>query len=226
MAVKTYSKKKDGNKRPYKDSKTRCKYFAVAEFACPGSDTVKIDTALVAKLDQIREYFGGRVVINSGYRSPSYNASIGGYKYSNHVSGKAADIVVYRKTGSRVPPQEVMIYLWRTGWKEGGCMNTATHVGVRDNRYFMEERGKATSNGYPKISDVPSYFDVRYKTKQKLRVRETYKTGAEVVDWLDKGESIYFERVFKNKGRTWGRLQNGKFVLIKSLIGKTYCRKV
>lgn len=46
------------------------------------------------------------IVVNSWYRSPAYNASIGGARFSQHVEARATDIVVYvgRK---RLSPRKV-----------------------------------------------------------------------------------------------------------------------
>lgn len=86
--VKTYSKKKDGDTKLSKN-------FRVDEFACnDGSDVIKIDEELVKLLQAIRTHFGRAVVLNSGYRTPSYNARIGGAIGSFHTKGKAADFNV------------------------------------------------------------------------------------------------------------------------------------
>ena len=47
---------------------------------------------LVFKLDRARELFGAPIVITSGYRPPSHNATVGGVKDSAHQTGKAVDI--------------------------------------------------------------------------------------------------------------------------------------
>lgn len=50
---------------------------------------------VAAKLEDLRRYLGGRPIeITSGYRSASYNARIGGVPNSQHLLGRAADIVV------------------------------------------------------------------------------------------------------------------------------------
>lgn len=49
---------------------------------------------LANQLQVLRSYLGKSIKINSGYRSPSHNKSIGGVKNSQHVLGKASDIVV------------------------------------------------------------------------------------------------------------------------------------
>lgn len=47
---------------------------------------------LAGQLQFLRDYTGKAIKINSGYRSPEYNAKIGGVKNSQHLLGKAADI--------------------------------------------------------------------------------------------------------------------------------------
>ena len=48
---------------------------------------------LISKLDQIRDSINGPLLINSGYRSPGYNARINGAsKWSRHMYGDAADM--------------------------------------------------------------------------------------------------------------------------------------
>lgn len=70
-------------------------HFRVNEFRCKdGTDPVCVDGDLVAILEYVRSKFGKPVVINSGYRTPSYNKKIGGAKFSWHMYGCAADIVV------------------------------------------------------------------------------------------------------------------------------------
>ena len=62
---------------------------------------------LAASLQALRDYIaldnGPRSIkINSGYRSPKHNSAVGGAENSQHLTGKAADIVV-----SGMTPQEV-----------------------------------------------------------------------------------------------------------------------
>lgn len=84
--IKTYSKARDGNTKLSAD-------FRVREFACKdGSDKILIDDTLVTYLERIRHWAGVPIVISSGYRTPSHNASIGGASSSQHTKGKAADV--------------------------------------------------------------------------------------------------------------------------------------
>jgi hypothetical protein len=86
-----YSRKRDDALGALRSDGRRSLYFKVQEFACrDGSDEVHIDTALVDILDGLRERFGP-ININSGYRTPAYNAKIGGAKASQHMLGTAAD---------------------------------------------------------------------------------------------------------------------------------------
>ena len=55
---------------------------------------MKIDPELVQKLQQLRDRIGKPISITSGYRCPAHNAAVGGAAGSQHLLGKAADIVV------------------------------------------------------------------------------------------------------------------------------------
>ena len=88
MAIKQYSLKADG-------AKQLSPAFRVREFRCrDGSDTIMVDQALPLLLQAIREHFGKAVVITSGYRTATHNASVGVAKSSQHLLGRAADIQV------------------------------------------------------------------------------------------------------------------------------------
>lgn len=45
-------------------------------------------------LQPLRDHYGKAIKINSGYRSPEVNASVGGSKTSDHCKGMAADIEI------------------------------------------------------------------------------------------------------------------------------------
>lgn len=86
--IKSYILDTDANKKVGKN-------FVVKEFACKdGSQVVFIDSYLVSILDVLRDQIGKPVYINSGYRTPEWNAKCGGAKHSYHMRGMAADIRV------------------------------------------------------------------------------------------------------------------------------------
>ena len=47
---------------------------------------------LARAFERIRELCGFALIVNSGYRTPMYNRSIGGAKNSQHVEGRALDL--------------------------------------------------------------------------------------------------------------------------------------
>ena len=71
-------------------------HFNRSEFACKcgcGFDTV--DAELILLLEEIRGTFHRPVVISSGSRCREYNAAVGGKQSSQHLLGRAADIVIH-----------------------------------------------------------------------------------------------------------------------------------
>jgi hypothetical protein len=49
---------------------------------------------VVNVLQPVRDHYAKGVKVNSGYRSPEVNASVGGSKTSDHCKGQAADIEI------------------------------------------------------------------------------------------------------------------------------------
>ena len=98
--VKEYSLKNNGNEKLREN-------FRVFEFACKdGSDKILIDSYLVYLLQKVRNHFGKPVHITSAYRNKEYNKKIGGASLSQHINGKAADIMV-----ENISSEDVAIYL-------------------------------------------------------------------------------------------------------------------
>lgn len=121
--VNFYSKAKDGNKYIAPN-------FKVSEFACKdGSDVIFISPELVTILQAIRSHFGQPITINSAYRTPSYNAKVGGATYSQHLYGMAVDIHV-----ANVAPKTVAQYAEKLLGNTGGIgiYPTFTHIDVRE----------------------------------------------------------------------------------------------
>lgn len=108
------------------------KHFNRSEFACKcgcGFDTVDIETLEV--LEEVRTYFDKPVSINSACRCPDHNFKVGGSENSQHVKGRAADIVV-----AGIDPREVYSLLDRLypDWFGLGSYDSFTHVDTRSNK--------------------------------------------------------------------------------------------
>ena len=123
VEINAYSKAKDGGKKLSTN-------FAVKEFACKdGSDAVLVAPRLVMVLQSLRSHFCAAVTINSGYRTPQYNAKVGGAAHSQHCYGTAADIVVRGKT-----PAQVAAYARQLmpDWGGVGVYDSFCHIDVRE----------------------------------------------------------------------------------------------
>ena len=83
-------------------------HFKIREFAQKDGrcDKIIIDSELIEVLEDVREHFKAPVIITSGYRTPEYNAKVGGVKNSQHTKGTAADIQV-----KGIPADKVQQYL-------------------------------------------------------------------------------------------------------------------
>jgi len=200
MSVKTYSLRENGNEKLSQN-------FKVSEFRCnDGSDKILIDTDLVVILQKIRDKFKKRININSGYRTPTYNAKIGGATNSYHTRGSAADISV-----SNTLPQKVAEYCESIGVKGIGCGANYIHVDTRSKKYYWRYVGTSTrtysvssfiESNVAVIKTIQRFLNSNYGKelsvdgiagkKTRLAVKEVIKSAENSVLRINtKGKSVY-----------------------------------
>lgn len=134
--VVTFSLSNDGEKAVSKN-------FKIKEFRCKdGSDKILVDVDFVVNyLQKIRDHFGVPVVVNSAYRTETYNRKVGGAKSSYHMQGRAFDIVVSGNT-----PQIVARYAQSLGIKGVIQYDSFVHIDSRTSVYHaINHNGKATA---------------------------------------------------------------------------------
>ncbi len=108
-------------------------HFTGEEFKCKdGAEEYLYCPNLIEVLEKIRKCLNAPVIINSGYRTPEWNAKVGGAKCSYHMKGMAADIVVKGHT-----PKEVAKIASEIMKNHGGVIRYTNfvHVDVREGYY-------------------------------------------------------------------------------------------
>lgn len=107
-------------------------HFKASEFQCKDkTEGLLVANELVEVLEKIRNNFNAPVIINSGYRTPSWNSKVGGAPNSYHCKGMAADIVVKGHSSREVAKYADSIM------KQGGVIRYTNfvHIDVREERY-------------------------------------------------------------------------------------------
>lgn len=133
------------------------KNFSLSEFESkdgqPMPPEIFKNVALLARnLQILRDFIGQPIKINSGYRSPAHNKKIGGahkivngqrIETSQHVKGKAADIVVKGHKPELVA--EIVMELIKNGrMTQGGVgvYNSFLHYDIRGTAARWSQRKK------------------------------------------------------------------------------------
>ena len=123
--------------------------FNKSEFECKCGCTMPSNVLyeiklLAIELQTIRDHFKAPIQINSAYRCPSHNKAIGGVYNSQHVLGKASDIVIKGYSSSQVADElEVMLEdecLFPFHLGGIGRYNTFTHIDIRPNTARWDNR--------------------------------------------------------------------------------------
>jgi hypothetical protein len=124
--VKTYYKSKSGNVNLSKN-------FKVKEFACKdGTDKLLVDLEMIYILQKIRDLANSSVIINSGYRTKSWNQKVCGASNSYHLYGRAFDI------SCNIGVENMCRIANSLGVK--GILKYANfvHIDSRENQYFYD----------------------------------------------------------------------------------------
>lgn len=115
------------------------KHFDRSEFECRcGCGKNTVDFELVMLLEHLRSHFVQPITINSGCRCEAHNILVGGSTNSQHVLGKAADIVVEGHDAASVCKFVEEVYPDKYGV---GCYHTFTHIDVRPELARWKEGG-------------------------------------------------------------------------------------
>lgn len=107
--------------------------FASKDGAITPPDVLENLRNLAKNLQVIRDEIGKPIKINSGYRSPEHNKSVGGVKNSMHTKGKAADIHISGLTPNQIAAVIFML-IEQKKIKQGG-------VGIYPNFVHYDIRG-------------------------------------------------------------------------------------
>ena len=174
--ITTASLKRDGNKQITKN-------FKVSELACKdGSDTVLycVDTVEIAQ--KLRDKFGP-ITVSSAYRTVSHNKAVGGATNSQHVKGRAMDLIP--KDG-RVSLEEFAKYAESCGatgiiWYK---TKKFVHIDTRDVKYFAtvtdgKYKSVITFGGKPLSDGTVSNSTIEATSNNKTKMKEVQK-------WLNK----------------------------------------
>jgi len=104
------------------------KYFTYGEFDSPDlKDSGKnVSDELINMLDIVRKKYGKSLVINSGYRTPEHNKSVGGTSDSSHLKGLAVDIACNNSTDRF----KLAGILREVGFKRIGMGSTFIHADI------------------------------------------------------------------------------------------------
>ena len=140
MAVQKFSLEKDGETKLTDN-------FKIKEFRCKdGSDEIFTDVDFVKKkLQKIREWAGAPIIINSAYRTATYNEKVGGASKSYHVKGQAYDIVVKGKTLDAVCKYAESIgVLGIIQYPNKGFV----HIDSRTTKYYSKDSGKTSCSTF------------------------------------------------------------------------------
>ena len=113
--------------------------FYRSEFRCTCGqcDCDTVDSALIEALEVIRANFNAPVFVTSGHRCFDHNAGVGGGRHSQHLYGKAADIIV-----KDTHPDDVADYC-EAVWPDRygiGRYDSWTHLDVRSGMARWDNR--------------------------------------------------------------------------------------
>lgn len=113
----------------------------------PGDGWKKLNGDVIIRAMRIARRMGARLYINSGYRSPQYNASLDGAATASlHMSGKALDVSMTNSSGLSNTEASRNNFI-RVASQEGisgiGTYSTFIHIDIGNRRIWGSYQGEA-----------------------------------------------------------------------------------
>ena len=173
-------------------------HFKVKEFKSPDSNTVKIDNRLIWILEKLYADFNcSKLIINSGYRTPTYSVKVGGSSTDRHTLGQAADIKLFDKSGKIISAKLVCQKLCDYGnvFGIGYISENSVHIDTRSrvNIYWFDETNgfSLIKNGYTNFND---YFNrkILIVNKGTWNIRDKAEISGKVITIVKGGEEYDF----------------------------------
>ena len=102
------------------------KHFKLSEFDSPDApgSGINMKPAFMQRLDNARAFAGVPFKINSGFRTITHNAKVGGVEDSSHTQGWAADIAATSGTSKFT----IVNALLKAGFTRIGIASSFVHV--------------------------------------------------------------------------------------------------
>jgi len=123
-------------------------HFNASEFACKdGTSTLLLDYDLLPIIERFRQYVGRSVIINSAYRTDSYNRKVGGASQSYHKYGRALDIHFTPSYNNCNTLDKMCAFFNTLGLKGIIKYSTFVHIDTRISTYHRTSSGKAMNYG-------------------------------------------------------------------------------
>jgi len=121
-------------------------YFSDDEFERIGSDSNRMNIAMMRKLVSLRSELGTPLPLTSAWRSESKNRQANGVKNSAHLYGRAVDLRIHGDTAFRVVSMAAQFGFTGIGVHQKGIIrNRFIHL---DDMEFSEDRLRPTIWSY------------------------------------------------------------------------------
>ena len=101
-------------------------------------------------LDPLREKYGKPIQVNSGYRCPKHNLTVGGATQSQHMKGEAADVAPMSGDTSELE-RMVEIIKQNGKWDQMIVYPTFVHVSWKRFGPNRKQTLRKVSNSYQKV---------------------------------------------------------------------------
>lgn len=168
MPVKTYNLTISGEAKISQNFKVKEFRSYSSTYNKLYSNEVKISTELVAMLEKLRTFLGGKIVIINGYRSPAHNKAVGGSSNSTHLKGYAADICCYDASGKVISAKKVCCVAEDLGFSGIGYMRSNhVHVDMSPSRIWRGDETKKENGTYYSLTrhglSFYKYFNIKEK---------------------------------------------------------------